>query len=951
MTSIGQQIEVTAVTKDGSETTLFPVNRAEDIYVGTLVGGSDKLPGEAPDEILRDTLKNIRGSISSLRNSRDQLVASKAPNNHANADTTYGSSTSTMYGHVKLVDSYDVDERGADYGIGASALSVYSLYMYTKGTFSPILHNWRVSEDSKNFGIGSNGVYGHVKLDDSYSENPMASHGAESGTAASSYALSAGYHAALRYTDEHATILAKKNSHGHVEIRDNNFVTETDEIPEEPSNGIVPSVFSLCRSLASIKALISNVQDSLIENIDGTGVAILATRATSSTYGMIKLSDDYTSDSFNDADSSIGASQKAVQKVYKESARKDHSASYAYLMQSGLADNYRFGHVITSDVYDTLQTGVDSEHHIDHTEAIVATQRALYEGLKSVTPIDHSSEDPLYGIGSYDVYGHVKMVERYENIPTSDWNSRGIVVSAYGTKLMLDDKAPTSHTDANGIYGKGTLGVYGHLRLSDSPTDSTSGVNGVAASAYSLYKGLAGKLDSDHKNLIASTVSRGHVTVSDLWNSPQTPYNSAYYGVTASQYALYMGLSSKAPTIHTSVYGTTYGVGTSDVYGHVKLLDNVKNLTYYTGGSPYGLVPSAYGVSLAIGEKANIHHASSSNIYGLGSVTNYGHVKTVNKNYVTETAPTADTPGETLTSYAIGRIVASLKSLIANIDISSHTNVTATNTMYGHVRVLGGSDTFPTSDALSQGIAASAYFTKTLLDMKAPKAHATTTTTYGVGTVSNYGHVKLTSAYSTNFSSVTGYGLSQGGAYNLWQYVSKLKPVRIYTGWYSLFVGSQFSISFSTISNFVTYAGMIHNLYKTTYAAYTGYKVNTLSYGTQPVYGYLFPARIRFRIEGMIHSPKYNNGYYDSGYGANIRAIFIPFSHEFVIYTGENFSYDGGSQPYTNCNGPIYLNNYLPSSDTRDVYLTVQYSISSKMLYITSSVSGVFISGVYVYND
>ena len=785
MTSTGQQIEVTTVTKDGSETTLFPVNRAEDIYVGTLIGGSDKLPGEAPDEILRETLKNIRGSISSLRNSRDQLVASKAPNNHANADTTYGSSTSTMYGHVKLVDSYDMGERGADYGIGASALSVYSLYMYTKGTFSPILHNWRVSEDSKNFGIGSNGVYGHVKLDDSYSENPMASHGAESGTAASSYALSAGYHAALRYTDEHATILAKKNSRGHVEIRDNNFVTETDEIPEEPSDGIVPSVFSLCRSLASIKALISNVQDSLIENINGTGVTILATRATSSTYGMIKLSDDYTSDSFNDADSSIGASQKAVQKVYKESARKDHSASYAYLMQSGLADNYRFGHVITSDVYDTLQTGVDSEHHIDHTEAIVATQRALYEGLKSVTPIDHSSEDPLYGIGSYDVYGHVK---------------------------------------------------------------------------------------------------------------------------------------------------------------------------------------------------------------------------TVNKNYVTETAPTTDTPGETLTSYAIGRIVASLKSLISNIDISSHTNATATstqwghtklsdsytstsgasggvaatpnalrlglntrspyvhsspntyfgagtNTMYGHVKVLGGSDTFPTSDALSQGIVASAYFTQTLLNMKAPKAHATTATTYGVGTVSNYGHVRLTSTYSTNYSSVSGYGLSQGGAYNLWQYVSKLKPVRIYTGWYTLFAGSQLSISFSAISNFVTYAGRVNGVWKTTYQAYTGYKISTLSYGTQPVYGYLFPARIRFRIEGMIHSPQYNNGYYDSGNNYNSRAIFIPFSHEFVIYTGENFSYDGGSQPYTNCNGPIYLNNYVPSGDSRDIYLTVRYSISSKMLYITSSVNGIFISGVYVYND
>lgn len=50
----------------------------------------------------------------------------------------------------------------------------------------------------------------------------------------------------------------------------------------------------------------------------------------------------------------------------------------------------------------------------------------------------------------------------------------------------------------------------------------------------------------------------------------------------------------------------------------------------------------------------------------------------------------------------------------------------------------------------------------------APKSHASTSTTYGVGTSSNYGHLKISSAYTTQ-TSAPDIALSLGGAHNLYK--------------------------------------------------------------------------------------------------------------------------------------------------------------------------------------
>lgn len=61
------------------------------------------------------------------------------------------------------------------------------------------------------------------------------------------------------------------------------------------------------------------------------------------------------------------------------------------------------------------------------------------------------------------------------------------------------------------------------------------------------------------------------------------------------------------------------------------------------------------------------------------------------------------------------------------------------------------------------------------LTEKAPKSHAATATTYGAGTASNYGHVKLSDTYASKVSSgaaANSLGASQNALYNAYNKLS-----------------------------------------------------------------------------------------------------------------------------------------------------------------------------------
>ena len=168
---------------------------------------------------------------------------------------------------------------------------------------------------------------------------------------------------------------------------------------------------------------------------------------------------------------------------------------------------------------------------------------------------------------------------------------------------------------------------------------------------------------------------------------------------------VYTALSGKAPTDHASS-ATTYGKGTSSNYGHVKLSDATNSSSSTSDGvaATPAAVKSAY--DLANG-KAPTSHASSATTYGMATSSNYGHVKLSDA----FDDPTLDpSSGVAATPSAIAALAGDLLALEGAIDL------------------------------------------------KAPTSHASSATTYGKGTSSNYGHVKLSDA--TNSSSSTSDGVA-----------------------------------------------------------------------------------------------------------------------------------------------------------------------------------------------
>ena len=113
------------------------------------------------------------------------LQNSKAPNNHASGETTYGKGSSSVYGHVKLYDGVDSDS-GANSGVAATPAAVKALRNEITGLQNSKAPNNHASGETT-YGKGSSSVYGHVKLYDGVDSDS----GANSGVAATPAAVKA----------------------------------------------------------------------------------------------------------------------------------------------------------------------------------------------------------------------------------------------------------------------------------------------------------------------------------------------------------------------------------------------------------------------------------------------------------------------------------------------------------------------------------------------------------------------------------------------------------------------------------------------------------------------------------------------------------------------------------------------------------------------------------------
>lgn len=125
-----------------------------------------------------DTLQAQQGSTSTALEQLTETVdgfetqiAGKAPTNHASSAATYGAASLTQYGHVKLSDKASQD--GSETGTAATPVAVSNAVAGAVDDLSDAIDSLQGSTAPKNhaaagntYGLGSETMYGHVKVTD-----------------------------------------------------------------------------------------------------------------------------------------------------------------------------------------------------------------------------------------------------------------------------------------------------------------------------------------------------------------------------------------------------------------------------------------------------------------------------------------------------------------------------------------------------------------------------------------------------------------------------------------------------------------------------------------------------------------------------------------------------------------------------------------------------------------
>lgn len=248
----------------------------------------------------------------------------------------------------------------------------------------------------------------------------------------------------------------------------------------------------------------------------------------------------------------------------------------------GAGDSTNYGHVMLSDstnntsnstkgvaatplavkdAYDKAQSALtlaESNKSTTNSNSELITQ--IQTDLANKAPTKHSSNQTTYGIGTNIDYGHVKLTT---DLTLDDDSSSGVAVAPLAVKIIndnlvslsnvVDGKASTNHKSNSVIYGVGNETEYGHVKLSDDVTLEGSIDDGIAATIGSVKRtyDLADKADLNSTDAL-------------------------------------LQLQQKAPTNHASAE-ITYGIGDTEVYGHVKVTDSL-NLD---SNAINGIVPSA----------------------------------------------------------------------------------------------------------------------------------------------------------------------------------------------------------------------------------------------------------------------------------------------------------------------------------------------------------------------
>ena len=297
----------------------------------------------------------------------------------------------------------------------------------------------------------------------------------------------------------------------------------------------------------------------------------------------------------------------------------------------------------------------------------------------------------------------------------------------------------------------------------------------VAAAA--AVSGVANKALSDAGNAVADA--------SSAQATAEVAQSTAADALAAAEAAA-DAAADKAPKAHASTT-TAYGVGDGSKYGHVRLSDSHASTSGVSGGiaatpaavkSAYDLANQASGSAadaktaaqganaVAMNAKqvaaeaaamaegcAPKAHASTETTYGPGSAAEYGHVKLSDA--------TNGTGGAT------GGVAATPKAVKAAYDLANQAS-SAASSAYDLANEAGQVATDAAQTAADAQSAAEAA--QAAVGGKAPTNHASTATTYGKGTSTNYGHVKLSDSILSTSDTAGGTAATPGAvkkAYDL----------------------------------------------------------------------------------------------------------------------------------------------------------------------------------------
>lgn len=310
-------------------------------------------------------------------------------------------------------------------------------------------------------------------------------------------------------------------------------------------------------------------------------------------------------------------------------------------------------------------------------------------------PMEHASSENTYGLGNASLYGHVKLSDNLDD--TSDVDS-GTAATPKAVNTLNSDLSTHKSTGA-------TNEVSGHVKLSDSTSDSTNGVGNSFAATPKAVNTINASLET-HVSTYADASNYGHVKISDSPNSasdaanhwsasPKALYNhtveyanaSAYGHVKVTDsYAAAQSTSTAAnhwATSPSALYGHAVTYGSGSQFGHVKLSDSANDSTNNTANS-IAATPKAVNTAKSEASAYGANLANATSILGVAhggtgvSTLSSGNVLTGNAAGAVkaEYSITANSAGDTKTLPTLAKVTKML---------SDHTGKAA-GTTSGHIK-------------------------------------------------------------------------------------------------------------------------------------------------------------------------------------------------------------------------------------------------------------------------